>query len=228
DERFDFVVHTGDYIYEKRAYLSDGPSVVREHHGLEIYTLSDYRTRYAQYKADPDLIAVHLSSPFIVSWDDHEVDNDYAGGADENDTPPEVFLLRRAAAYQAYFEHMPLRPSSFPNGASLKLYRRLTFGNLIDMNVLDTRQYRSDQACGHGAASNCDAAGDPARSILGAEQEQWLFSQLATARSRWTVLAQQVPMFARDNGPDARVRFFMDKWDGYTASRQRVLTRLKE
>src|SRR5690606_4279132 len=69
---------------------------------------------------------------------------------------------------------------------------------------------------------------DPARSILGAEQEQWLFSQLATARSRWTVLAQQVPMFARDNGPDARVRFFMDKWDGYTASRQRVLTRLKE
>jgi alkaline phosphatase D len=228
DERFDFVFHSGDYIYERRAYRGDNAGVVREHHGLEIYTLTDYRNRYAQYKSDPDLLAAHLSAPFIMSWDDHEVDNDYAGDADEDDTPPEVFLLRRAAAYQAYFEHMPLRAATFPQGPRLRLYRRLQFGNLIDLSVLDTRQYRSDQACGHGAATNCAAAGDPERSILGAEQEQWLFGQLAAARSRWTILAQQVPMFARDNGPDAATRFFMDKWDGYTASRQRVLTRLKE
>ena len=86
------------------------------HHGQEIYTLVDYRNRYAQYKSDPDFMAAHASAPFIVTWDDHEVDNDYAGDRDENDTPPEVFLLRRAAAYQAYYETMPLRASAMPTG----------------------------------------------------------------------------------------------------------------
>jgi alkaline phosphatase D len=175
-------------------------------------------------------MAAHASAPFIVSWDDHEVDNDYAGDADENDTPKEVFLLRRAAAYQAYFEHMPLRRASLPVGPHLQLYRRLQFGDLIDLSVLDTRQYRSDQACGHGAASNCAAADDAAQCILGTAQEQWLFSQLASARARWTVLGQQVPAFARDNGPDAKpnTRFSMDKWDGYRACRHRLFTRLRE
>jgi alkaline phosphatase D len=230
EEQFDFVFHTGDYIYEGRGNQSRNPALVRNHHGTEIYTLVDYRNRYAQYKSDPDLMAAHASAPFIVSWDDHEVDNDYAGTVDENDTPPEVFLLRRAAAYQAYFETMPLRASTMPRGPSLQLYRRLRFGSLIDFNVLDTRQYRSDQACGHGAATNCAAAQDPSRSILGAAQEQWLFEQLGTARSTWTVLGQQVPMFARDYGVDANTmtRFSMDKWDGYTATRQRLLARLME
>ena len=114
-----------------------------------------------------------------MSWDDHEVDNDYAGISDEDDTPAEVFLLRRAAAYQAYFEHMPLRAASLPDGPRLQLYRNMKFGSLIDFSVLDTRQYRSDQACGHGKAADCAAAGDPARSILGRDQERWLFEQLA-------------------------------------------------
>lgn len=226
DERFDFIFHTGDYIYE-------GPETggrVRRHRGREIYTLVDYRNRYAQYKSDADLRAVHASAPFIVTWDDHEVDNDYADSIDERDTPPELFLLRRAAAYQAYFEHMPLRRASLPSGPRLQLYRGLSFGSLIDFSVLDTRQYRSDQACGFGAATNCAAAGDRARSILGPEQETWLFERLARARARWTVLGQQVPMFAMDRGPDVdpRTRFSMDKWDGYTASRQRVFTRLRD
>ena len=230
DERVDFVFHTGDYIYEGRGNRARNPALVREHHGQEIYTLVDYRNRYAQYKTDPDLIAAHASAPFIVSWDDHEVDNDYADAIDENDTPPEVFLLRRAAAYQAYFEHMPLRAASLPVGPRVQLYRRLTFGDLIDFTVLDTRQYRSDQACGHGAATNCAAAADPARSILGSTQETWLYDQLALARARWTVLGQQVPAFARDNGADANpmTRFSMDKWDGYTANRQRLFARLRE
>jgi alkaline phosphatase D len=230
DEQFDFVFHTGDYIYEGRGNQSRNPGLVRNHHGQEIYTLVDYRNRYAQYKSDPNLVAAHVSAPFVVSWDDHEVENDYAGDSDENDTPVEVFLLRRAAAYQAYFEHMPLRKASIPAGPRLQLYRRLQFGNLIDFNVLDTRQYRSDQACGHGGATNCAAAAEETRSILGATQEKWLFDQLATARSRWTVLGQQVPMFARDNGIEApaATRFSMDKWDGYAPTRQRVLTRLKE
>lgn len=230
DERFDFVFHTGDYIYEGRGNRSRNPALVRNHLGTEIYTVVDYRNRYAQYKMDPDLMAAHASTAFIVSWDDHEVDNDYAGDIDENDTPPEVFLLRRAAAYQAYFETMPVRASTMPLGPSMQLYRRLRFGSLIDFNVLDTRQYRADQACGHGVATNCAAAADPARSILGAAQEKWLFEQLGSAKATWTILGQQVPIFARDNGAAANpaIRFSMDKWDGYTATRQRLFARLRE
>jgi alkaline phosphatase D len=229
DERFDFVFHTGDYIYEGRGNRDRAGQIARLHHGDEIYTLVDYRNRYAQYKGDPDLQRAHASAPFVVSWDDHEVDNDYAGDLDERDTPPEVFLLRRAAAYQAYFESMPLRAAAMARGASLRLYRRLVFGNLIDLSVLDTRQHRSDQACGFGAASNCAAASDPDRTMLGGDQEKWLFAQLPLVRATWTVLGQQVPMFARDSGPQSKgPRFSMDKWDGYVAGRQRLLSRLVE
>ena len=229
EEHFDFVFHTGDYIYEGRADGGRTPGAVRQHRGQELYTLVDYRNRYALYKSDPDLIAAHASAPFVVTWDDHEVDNDYAGDADERDTPPEIFLLRRAAAYQAYFETMPLRPSTIPSGPHMRLYRRLPFGSLVDFHVLDTRQFRSNQVCGGGTASNCDAARDPSRTMLGAEQERWLFANLAGARARWTVLGQQVPTFARDAlKVDPARRFSMDKWDGYVAARQRLYERLRE
>ncbi|HSC28655.1 MAG TPA: alkaline phosphatase D family protein, partial [Vicinamibacterales bacterium] len=195
----------------------------------EIYTLVDYRNRYAQYKMDPDLRAAHASAPFIVTWDDHEVDNDYAAEIDENDTPPEVFLLRRAAAYQAYYETMPVRASAMPAGPHMRLYRRLRFGSLLDMSVLDTRQYRSDQVCGGTTATGCAAALDPARKMLGAEQEEWLFEQLASARATWTVLGQQVPTFARNFvKANPAGQFSMDKWDGYVAARQRLYERLRE
>jgi alkaline phosphatase D len=228
-EQFDFVFHTGDYIYESRDDGGRNPALVREHQGDEIYTLVDYRNRYAQYKTDADLRAAHASAPFIVTWDDHEVDNDYAGDRDENDTPPEVFLLRRAAAYQAFFETMPLRAATIPRGPNMRLYRRLRFGTLLDLSVLDTRQYRSKQACGVTTATGCAATLDPSRTILGSMQEQWLFEQLAMAKATWTVLGQQVPTFARDNQRAApNGRYSMDKWDGYVASRQRLYARLKE
>lgn len=228
-ERFDFVFHTGDYIYEGRADGGRNPAVVRQHRGSEIYTLVDYRNRYAQYKSDRDLLAAHASAPFVMAWDDHEVDNDYAGDSDENDTPPEVFLLRRAAAYQAYYEHMPIRAAQFPSGPHLRLYRQLQFGSLIDFSVLDTRQYRSNQPCGGLTATGCAEADDPARTMLGAEQERWLFDRLAKARAKWTVLGQQVPTFARDlAGSNPGGRFSMDKWDGYTADRQRLYNRLRD
>jgi len=227
-EQYDFVFHTGDYIYEGRDDGGRNPAVVREHQGDEIYTLVDYRNRYAQYKMDPDLRAAHASAPFVVTWDDHEVDNDYAGDRDENDTPPEVFLLRRAAAYQAFFETMPLRAASIPSGPNLRLYRRLQFGSLLDLNVVDTRQYRSKQACGMTPVTGCAAALDPSRTILGSAQEQWLFEQLGNAKATWTVIGQQVPTFARDNKSTApNGRFSMDKWDGYVASRQRLYARLQ-
>jgi alkaline phosphatase D len=228
-EQFDFVFHTGDYIYEGRDDGGRNAALVRRHHGDEIYTLVDYRNRYAQYKMDPDLKAAHASAPFIVTWDDHEVDNDYAGDRDENDTPAEIFLLRRAAAYQAFFEAMPLRAATIPSGPNMRLYRRLQFGTLIDLSVLDTRQFRSKQACGATSATGCAAALDPSRTILGSVQEQWLFEQLASAKATWTVLGQQVPTFARDNQRAApNARYSMDKWDGYVASRQRLYARLDE
>ena len=227
-EQFDFVIHTGDYIYESRADGGRTDGRVRQHHGDEIYTLVDYRTRYGQYKSDPDLIAAHRSAPFLVTWDDHEVENNYAGDLDEKGTPSPIFLLRRAAAYQAYYEHMPLRASSIPSGPHMRIYRRLQFGNLIDLSMLDTRQWRSDQACNDGL-KNCPAALDPARTMLGPEQEKWVFGNLADAKARWTVLSQQVYSFARDfvkQNPDGR--FGMDVWDGYPAARNRLYTRIKQ
>jgi len=228
EEQFDFVFHTGDYIYEGRR---DGGrnDRVRQHIGQEIYTLVDYRNRYALYKTDRDLMAAHASAPWIMSWDDHEVDNNYAGDFDENGTPPEIFVLRRAAAYQAYYETMPLRASAFPSGSHMRLYRRLQFGSLVDFNVLDTRQWRSDQACGDGSHSDCAEALDPARTMMGAEQEKWLFDNLANAKAKWTVIGQQVYSFAFDRAKaDPQGRFSMDKWDGYVAARQRLYNRLVE
>ena len=229
EEQFDFIFHTGDYIYEGRADGGRNPNVVRQHHGDEIYSLADYRNRYAQYRTDPDLRAAHASAPFLVTFDDHEVDNDYAGDKDEQGTPPEVFMLRRAAAYQAFYEAMPLRRAALPTGSNLQLYRRLKFGNLIDFSLLDTRQYRSSQACGGGSKTACAEAAASQRTILGAEQERWLFEGIASARATWTVLGQQVPTFARDfKAIDPAARFSMDKWDGYVASRNRLYARLKE
>ena len=229
DEQFDFVLHTGDYIYESRADGGRRAGMVRQHHRDEIYTLVDYRNRYAQYKSDPDLMAAHASAPFIVTWDDHEVDNDYAGDRDENDTPPEIFLLRRAAAYQAYYETMPLRRSTLPSGPHMRLFRRMRFGTLIDLSVLDTRQYRSKQGCGGASRTGCAEALDRGRTLLGTEQEKWLFQNLGDATATWTVLGQQVPSFERDNARAApAARFAMDKWDGYVAARDRLYARLKE
>ena len=228
-EQFDFVFHTGDYIYEGRADGGRSATVVRQHRGSEIYTLVDYRNRYALYKSDPDLRAAHASAPFIFTPDDHEVDNDYAGDHDENGTPAEVFLLRRAAAYQALYESMPLRKSAMPSGPTIRLYRRVRFGTLLDLTLLDTRQYRSPQACGATTATNCAAAGDQARTIVGREQEQWLFEQLGSMTATWTAIGQQVPTFARDMmKANPKGRYSMDKWDGYTASRARLYARLKE
>lgn len=229
EEQFDFVFHTGDYIYEGRADGGQNTTRVRQHAGQEIYTLVDYRNRYGQYKSDPDLRAAHASAPFVMTWDDHEVSNDYAGDRDEDGTPPEIFLLRRAAAYQAYYESMPLRAAHIPRGPDMRIYRRIAFGTLMDLSVLDTRQYRSDQVCGGGAVTECPAAADPHRTIVGAEQEQWLFRNLATARSTWTVIGQQVPTFARDVGNKTTPgHLSMDKWDGYQESRTRLYTQLSE
>ncbi|WP_267245328.1 alkaline phosphatase D family protein [Streptomyces sp. PR69] len=227
-EDLDVVFHLGDYLYEYPVNSAGGDRkytdrVLPAHYNKETATLEDYRLRYGLYKSDPDLMAAHAAHPFVVTWDDHETENNYADDIPENDVPPEEFLLRRAAAYRAYWENMPLRAPQRPDGPDMRLYRRLHYGRLAQFDVLDTRQYRSDQAYGDGAQIPGPESQDPSRTMTGATQERWLIDGWHGSRARWNVLPQQVTFAQRklDLNPVARVS--MDAWDGYPASRDRVL-----
>jgi len=204
EEDLDLVVHLGDYIYEYgiNEYVASSGNV-RKHDGPKIFTLPEYRNRYALYRSASNLRAAHAAFPWVVTWDDHEVENNYADGTPGGDRPVEEFLKRRTAAYQAYYEHMPLRRSSVPQGPDMLLRRSITYGNLARFNVLDTRQYRDDQAAGGGLDPPNPEQRDPSRSITGEAQERWLFEGLSRSRSRWNVLAQQVFFAQRDlrSGP---------------------------
>lgn len=219
EESLDFIVHLGDYIYEGKGL----PGRTRLHNGLEINSLTDYRNRYAQYKLDPDLQRAHALFPWIVTWDDHEVDNNYASDKGEDGTPRDKFLERRANAYQAYYENMPLRRTSLPRGTSLMLYRRLQFGDPAEFSVLDTRQYRSDQPCDDGNKPQCPDALSAQQTMLGAQQERWLFDGLGRSKAKWNVLAQQVMMAKVDRMAGPEQRYAMDQWSGYEVPRTRVL-----
>jgi alkaline phosphatase D len=222
-EDVDVLFFLGDYIYEGPAT----PGRVREHLGAEAATLDGYRLRYAQYKTDPDLQAAHAAFPWILTPDDHEVENNYAGDVAVGGDPREAFLIRRAAAYRAYYEHMPLRRTSMPQGPWLPIYRKFSYGGLASFFVLDERQYRSDQACGDGLRPVCDDALDPGRSLLGADQAQWLFEGLDRSQARWNLLPQQVMLARVDQTPGADVRVSMDQWPGYEAERRRLLEFLR-
>jgi alkaline phosphatase D len=224
EEDLDLVMHLGDYIYENPG----NPKAVRTHVGGELMTVDDYRNRYAQYRSDPALRKVHASFPFLVVWDDHEVDNNYAGLIQEAGAPVEQFALRRAAAYKAYYEHMPLRRSALPKGALLQLYRPFTYGTLASISMLDSRQYRTDQPCGDNVQLPCADTQDPRATMLGASQEKWLMDRLNRSRTGWNFLAQQVPMAKLDRFAGPERRFSMDKWDGYERSRSRLLRFLGE
>jgi alkaline phosphatase D len=224
-EDLDLVVHLGDYIYEHAADAYRVPSGnVRHHVGPETTTLDGYRQRHAQYRTDPDLQAAHAAFPWVVTWDDHEVDNNYAGDIAQDSEPAEAFRARRAAAYQAYWEHMPLPAGWAGQGAALRLYRRFVYGRLAEFNVLDTRQYRTDQPCGDRAASDCPGRMAPTQTITGPEQEAWLLDGLGRSPAPWNVIAQQVFMAQLDLLPGPARGFDVDAWDGYVASRDRLLT----
>ncbi|RYD38742.1 MAG: alkaline phosphatase [Verrucomicrobiaceae bacterium] len=217
----DLVFHLGDYIYE-------GPGKsgkIREHVGPEIKTLEQYRNRHAQYKTDPSLQKMHAAAPWAVTWDDHEFDNNYAGDIPEEKGPAsyEEFLNRRAAAYQAYYEHMPLRQSSMPDGPGMKLYRSVRHGKLVDFHVLDTRQYRTDQPNGDGSRAPTPEMLNPDGSMLGSIQREWLLSELTNSRPTWNVLAQQIMMARVDRAPGPEEKFGMDLWSGYEFERRALL-----
>jgi alkaline phosphatase D len=213
----DVILHLGDYIYED----ADTAGSVREHLGAECVSLADYRRRYAQYKADPDLQAAHAVAPWIVVPDDHEVENNYANMVRADNSPALTaaqWTARRTAAYQAYYENMPLRPAQAPSGNSIPLYRRLRWGTLATFHMLDTRQFRDDQACGDGTKV-CADADLASRTITGAPEEAWLLDGLGQHLGTWDIIGQQV-FFAQEF--DASGAGNMDAWDGYRASRSRI------
>ena len=219
-EDVDLVLHVGDYIYEG----AGADKKVRKHLGPECKTLNQYRQRYAQYKADPDLKAMHAAAPFVVTPDDHEFDNNCAGDiSEEKDVDKAAFLQRRAAAYQAYYEHMPLRRTSIPRGPDMLLYRKLAWGRLAELFVLDTRQYRSDQPCGDGNKPPSAEVLDPKGTLLGAAQRDWLFDGLSRSSGVWNALAQQVMVARVDRKPGEGVLHSMDQWPGYEAERRALL-----
>ena len=229
----DLVAFLGDYIYES----TWGRELVRSHASGETYTLADYRARYALYRSDPDLQAAHAACPWIVTWDDHEVDNDYADDRPEDGMERAPFLERRAAAYRAYYEHMPLPPRMRPEGPNMRIYTHLDWGALARFYVLDDRQYRSWHACPRPqrrAGSNtvdierCARLTAPGRSILGRAQERWLDDELAGSRAAWNVIAQQTRMAQFDTKPGPGRHAWTDAWDGYPAARQRLLDSCKK
>lgn len=222
EDQPDLILHLGDYQYEYQANSYVAPSGnVRDHRGPETVTLANYRQRLAQYRTDPDLQAAHAVAPWLVVFDDHEVDNNWADEIPENAASVPGFMQRRAAAFQAYYENMPLRRSSMPDGPDIQIYRRLQWGRLANFHMLDTRQFRDDQACGDGY-DDCPPAEVSDRSLPGAEQEKWLAEGFARSRSRWDVIGQQVFFGRRDSTATPDNTVSMDAWDGYPASRDRV------
>ena len=226
-EQPDLVAFVGDYIYER----SRKGGRVREHRTPDPHDLAGYRDRLAQYKTDPDLQAAHACAPWILTWDDHEVDNDYA--ADQGQDLDPAFVARRTAAYRAYFEHLPLRPSVLRDGGEVRLYGTLPWGDLATLHVLDDRQYRAPQACprpGRGGSNTvgpwCEERLAAGRTLLGAAQERWLAASLAASKARWNFLVQQTLMAPAgrltDNGPQN----WTDGWDGYPWARAQLLEAL--
>ncbi len=236
-EQPDLVFFLGDYIYDS-SFAPESGKVFRSHGSGNAVSLRDYRNRYALYKTDPDLQALHAAAPSVATWDDHEVQNDYANQwSQDPKIPVAQFLEQRAAAYQAFYEHMPLRASSVPKGPDMRIYRRLDYGRLARFHVLDGRQYRSEQPCilangshqGHIADNTCSDLRDPRRTMLGWEQEAWLDRGFAESQAQWNVIAQDLlvaPLIQRDQTTQ-QPRRWTDGWDGYMANRERMLASIQ-
>ncbi|MDA0166370.1 alkaline phosphatase D family protein [Solirubrobacter ginsenosidimutans] len=229
NEDLDLILHLGDYIYEysTNSYTAGGGGNVRGHSNHEVMELADYRERHAQYKTDVNLQAAHASAPWFVTFDDHEVDDNWAGIAPGDGSPPKSYTNRKAAAFQAYWEHMPLRRAAKPNGAAIPIYRRGAFGDLATFHVLDTRQFRSDQPCNDGIKACSDRSSD-ALTMTGNAQEAWLLDGLEKSTAKWQIFAQQVVMAQMDWSVGANETWNVDAWDGYTAERTRLFNYINQ
>ncbi|GAA2071993.1 alkaline phosphatase D family protein [Actinomadura alba] len=230
------IIHLGDYIYEYgTGEFAAGGRVVRPNVPVhEILTLADYRMRHGLYKSDPDLRALHARHPWMIVWDDHEVANDaWSGGAENHDPATEgPWAARLAASRQAYYEWMPVRVRA--DGA---IHRRLRFGRLAELTLLDLRSHRSQQASGV-------AVDDPARTITGDAQMAWLKAGLSASQTRWRLVGNSVmispvalgalpayllgPLAKLLGIPDGGYAVNADQWDGYTADRRELLGHLRD
>ena len=228
-QELDLVMFLGDYIYE----YGFAPDRVRPQEGGAAVTLAQYRARYAQYKSDPALQAMHAAVPWLFVWDDHEVENDYAGLRGEKIA--QNFPARRAAAYQAYWEHQPLPKAWRPRGVDMRMHGRHEWGRLARIHALDDRQYRDPQVCTptnrYGSNTlplkDCPEMLDPKRTLLGDAQERWLAEGWGTTPGRWNLVAQQTLM-ARMNRNAAEPTYWTDGWDGYAPARNRLLGTVRE
>lgn len=238
EENLDAVLFLGDYIYEYPPLLTG----VRSHAGGWAHSLDDYRERHALYRSEPELQAMHAACPWLVTWDDHEVQNDYAGLVEGRGGAVPDFAGRRAAAYQAFYEHMPVRAAVLTRavaglaaGAEMRLYSQHRFGRLATLMLLDGRQYRDPQLCtpggGRGSGevdvATCAAWNDPARTLLGAQQESWLDAALGQGGAAWNVIGQQTLFGQRDARPGPGQVLWNDSWDGYPAARRRLIQSLQ-
>ncbi len=230
-QELDLVLFVGDYIYESTRSQVVANDQSRRHVGEPPQTLAQYRQRHAQYKSDAQLQAAHAAHPWVVMWDDHEVVNDYATDRDQRYTEPAVFLARRAAAYQAYLEHMPLvlPEMDAQNFGAVRLYDRLAWGQLADLWTLDCRQYRSHHACpdpyrgGGRIVLGCKELEQPERTMLGAQQEQWLTQGLASSQAAWKLVAQATQIAPSGLDSPLGRTTYTDAWDGYPLARARLL-----
>lgn len=239
-EQLDAVLFLGDYIYE----YPGASQAVRTPGGGWVVTLADYRRRYALHRGEPELQAMHAACPWLVTWDDHEVQNDYAAGVQGEGGPPVAdFGARRAAAYQAFYEHMPLPASALTRamsglmgGAEMRIYSQLRFGRLANICLLDDRQYRDPQVCTRNgkagsdtvAVGDCAALHDPKRTLLGAAQEAWIARALGGGGDAWNIVAQQTLFGARTLSSEGeKTAVWNDGWDGYPAARSRVQDSLR-
>ncbi len=222
----DFVAFLGDYIYEGAGGEVGIDDAVRTHGAPESTDLIAYRNRYALYKGDTDLQAAHAACPWYVTWDDHEVENNYAGLLPQDEADAATFEERRRQAYQVWWEHQPVALDPPDATGDFRIHRSFQWGSLLGIAVLDGRQYRSDQACGDVTLDTgppCPETFDEARSMLGSEQEQWLLDTLAADTSTWSTIVQQT-VFGDVTLGEAVLNY--DQWDGYPASRNRIVEAL--
>jgi alkaline phosphatase D len=218
----DLVLHLGDYTYE---YFIGGSNRAEPVTGFEeeAVDLRTYRLRHTLHKLDPDLQAAHAAFPFVVVWDDHEVANDYSGLAPEFGSPSPEFTARRAAAYQAFYEHLPIRLRRARPEDTLRIYRRLDYGRLAEFTMFDDRQYRTDNPCGDGEALRCAAALRDDYTMLGRRQERWVEKGFDNTGARWSIVGQQLLLAELEHVTIADEWYWNDAWDGYPMARQRLL-----
>lgn len=226
-EDLDLVLFLGDYIYEYGITAGnlwrEGVPLPAAEHAVETETLEQYRLRYSLFKSDPNLQAAHANAPWLITTDDHEVQNNYADDWSEKGVPPDDFLRRRAVAYRALYENQPLRAVMRPEGPDLPLYRRYRWGRLAQIDMLDNRQFRDRYPAGQ-VIDDSPERHDPRRSLLGARQEKWLYDGLRRSDATWNLLGTGVVMAEIDRDPGSGELYSNDMWDGFPANRDRLWT----